>query len=85
MPHTGRFVKLRELLNYLGLIIMLVFYAGTWTFPAFYHVTEIYNSLIIFGALCILFLANIDIARKLKEKDPVLIILCITLIIAVIN
>ncbi len=85
MPHTGRYEKIRELLNYAALFILLVFYAGTWTFPAFYHVTEIYNSLIIFGALCIMFIANIDIAAKLKEKDVMLFLLCITLVIAVIN
>ena len=85
LPHTGRYEKIRELLNYAALLILLVFYAGTWTFPAFYHVTEIYNSLIVFGALCIMFIANIDIAGKLKEKDVMLFLLCITLVIAVIN
>ncbi len=64
---------------------MLVFYAGTWTFPAFYHVTEVYNSLIIFVSLCLFFVANIDIRSKIKEKDPMLFVLAAGLIIAVIN
>ncbi len=85
MPYTERYGKIREYLNYAALFILLVFYAGTWTFPAFYHVTEIYNSLIIFAALCILFIANVDILSRLKERDPMLIVLGAALIIAVIN
>ncbi len=64
---------------------MMVFYAGTWTFPLFYHVTEIYNSLIIFVCLAILFIANVDIREKIRERDIMLPVLALTLIIAVIN
>lgn len=85
LPHTEKFDKIREILNYTALFIMMVFYLGTWTFPGFYHVTEIYNTLIIFAALCILFLANIDIKEKIREKDVMLLVLGLTLIIAVIN
>jgi len=66
-------------------VIFMVFYAGTWTFAGFYHVTEIYNSLIMFVALGILFIANIDIMEKIKKREPMFFILAATLIIAVIN
>ncbi len=77
--------KIRNILNYAALAILMVFYAGTWTFPGFYHVTEIYNSLIVFTALVILFFANIDIVEKIRKKEPMFIVLAATLIIAVIN
>ena len=64
---------------------MMIFYAGTWTFPYFYHVTEIYNTLIIFACLTLLFLANIDIREKVRQRDVMLFILLITIITAVIN
>ncbi len=63
----------------------MIFYAGTWTFPGFYHVTEIYNSLIVFVALVILFFANVDIMEKIRKKEPMFVVLGATLIIAVIN
>ena len=52
--------KLHEAVNWLCFIAFMIFYAGTWTFPWFYHVTEIYNSLIIFAVLAILFLNNFE-------------------------
>ncbi len=64
---------------------MMVFYAGTWTFAFFYHVTEIYNSLIIFVCLLLLFIANIDIREKIRQRDKMLFLLGGTLLIAVIN
>ncbi len=85
MPDFKGHEKIRELLNYAAIIIMLVFYAGTWTFAYFYHVTEIYNSLIIFAALSILFLANVDIMKKIRERDRMLFVLMAALVIAVIN
>ncbi|MBQ7723966.1 MAG: hypothetical protein IJT63_00025 [Lachnospiraceae bacterium] len=77
--------KIKNILNYAALAILMVFYAGTWTFPGFYHVTEIYNSLIVFTALVILFFANVDIVEKIRKKEPMFIVLAATLIIAVIN
>ncbi|MCR5024944.1 MAG: hypothetical protein K6A90_11530 [Lachnospiraceae bacterium] len=77
--------KIRNILNYAALAILMVFYAGTWTFPGFYHVTEIYNSLIVFTALVILFFANVNIVEKIRKKEPMFIVLSTTLIIAVIN
>ena len=40
-----------QVINWIALIIMMVFYACTWTFAGFYHITEVYNTLIIFAAL----------------------------------
>ena len=85
MPYITRNEKIRNILNYAALILMMVFYAGTWTFPLFYHVTEIYNSLIIFGCLLILFAANIDIIEKIKKKDKFFLVLILAILIAVIN
>ena len=85
MPDSGRSEKIRNILNYIAFIAMMVFYAGTWTFPWFYHVTEIYNTLIIFGCLAILFIANVDIREKIRERDVMLPVLGVTLLIAIIN
>ena len=66
----------------------MIFYAGTWTIPKFYGVTEKYNSLIIFISLVILFLADPDRIRKLREapkKNPDLYILGLALVIAFSN
>ncbi len=85
MPHNRGTEKIRTVLNYAALAAMMVFYAGTWTFPLFYHVTEIYNSLIIFICLGILFIANIDIRERIKEKDVMLFILFAAVFIALVN
>ena len=77
--------KIRTVLNYAAFIAMMVFYAGTWTFPLFYHVTEIYNSLIIFLCLGVLFIANIDLRERIRQRDKMLLILFATVFIALIN
>lgn len=64
---------------------MMVFYAGTWISPRFYHVTERYNSLIIFGALALLFFINVDWIGRLREKDMLLFALIVSLAIATAN
>lgn len=58
---------------------------GTWTFPLFYHYTEKFNTLIVFVSLGMLFLANVDIFGKIKSKEPQLIVLIITLLLAAAN
>ncbi len=85
MSDTFRPEKLRGFLNYSALILMMVFYAGTWTFPLFYHVTEIYSSLIIFVCLLIIFFANIDIREKIRTRDRMFIVLILTILIATAN
>jgi hypothetical protein len=72
-------------LNWIPIGIMMVFYAGTWIFPWFYHVTERYNSLIIFVALALLFFINVDWLEGLKKKDVLLYALLAALIIATAN
>ncbi len=72
-------------LNWAALVIMMVFYAFTWTFPGFYHITEIYNTSIIFIALAILFFNNVNPLKKLKDKDPDFIVLMLALVIAAAN
>ena len=81
MNETG----IREKLNWIPLFIMMVFFGGTWIFPMFYHVTERYNSLIIFVCLALLFFINVDLIRRLKEKDKVLIATVAALLIASAN
>lgn len=72
-------------LNWTALIIMMVFYAFTWTFPGFYHITEIYNTSIIFVALAILFFNNINLVRKFREKDVAFYALTAAVVIAAVN
>ncbi len=85
MQNRDRTNRIRNALNWAALGILMVFYAGTWTFPAFYHVTEIYNTLIVFAALFLLFTANIRLKKKLGEKDPVLLLLGAALAAALFN
>ncbi|MCR5627483.1 MAG: O-antigen ligase family protein [Lachnospiraceae bacterium] len=77
--------KRREIINWIALSILMIFYAGTWTFPAFYHVTEIYNTSIVFVALGILFINNVNLIKKIKEKDIMLLVLAAALVIALVN
>ncbi|MBQ9605650.1 MAG: hypothetical protein IJV16_00535 [Lachnospiraceae bacterium] len=76
---------LRERLNWIPLVIMMIFFGGTWIFPMFYHVTERYNSLIIFVCLAGLFFINVDWKERLKQRDTVLIAVAAALLIATIN
>ena len=66
----------------------MIFYAGTWTIPKFYGITEKYNSLIIFISLALLFFANIDWLSLLGEgpkKNPDFYLLAAAIIIAAAN
>lgn len=77
--------KIKQAVNWLAIIILMVFYAGTWLSPLFYHITEIYNTSIVFGALLLLFFANVDIVAKIKKKEPELFVLAAAGIIALAN
>ncbi|MBR1913303.1 MAG: hypothetical protein IJ827_00580, partial [Lachnospiraceae bacterium] len=72
-------------LNWIPIAIMMVFYGGTWVSPWFYHVTERYNSLIIFVALALLFFINVDWVRQLKGRDTILIAMLLALGVASVN
>ena len=72
-------------LNWIPVAIMMVFYGGTWVSPWFYHVTERYNSLIIFVALALLFFINVDWVRQLKGRDTILIAMLLALGLASVN
>ncbi|MBQ9359639.1 MAG: hypothetical protein IJT96_01215 [Lachnospiraceae bacterium] len=76
---------LRERLNWIPIVVMMIFFGGTWIFPMFYHVTERFNSLIIFVCLAGLFFINVDWMERLKAKDKVLIAMVAALIIATVN
>lgn len=76
---------LRDKLNWIPLAVMMVFFAGTWVSPMFYHVTEKYNSLIIFICLAMLFFINVDWIGQLKKKDWALIAMISALVIASVN
>lgn len=76
---------LKEKLNWIPVIFMMIFFGGTWIFPMFYHVTEKYNSLIIFACLAALFFINVDWVGRLKAKDLTLIAMIASLVIASVN
>ncbi len=61
---------------------MMVFYAGTWSSPFFYHITEKYNSLIVFACLGLLFLLQADWLDFLKRRDWILLLTFGTILIA---
>ncbi len=79
---TGR---IREILSWIPLVLMMIFFAGTWSFPWFYHITEIYNSLIIFISLVLLFLIKVDWVAALKNKDIYLYITILAIVTATVN
>ncbi|MCR5747449.1 MAG: O-antigen ligase family protein [Lachnospiraceae bacterium] len=72
-------------LNWIPIAIMMVFFGGTWVSPRFYHVTERYNSLIIFVAFAILFFINVDWTGQLKKRDIALYAMLAALITATVN
>lgn len=63
----------------------MIFYGGTWLSPKFYHVTEIYNTSIIFVVCALLFFNNVDWWQKLKKRDFDLYLLAAVLLLAVVN
>ncbi len=77
--------KRRYIINWVAVAILMVFYAGTWLIPMFYHVTERYNTSIIFVCLGILFLNNVDFAGELKNRRPEIYVLGIACAIALAN
>ncbi len=77
--------RIKNAFNWAALGILMVFYAGTWTFPGFYHVTEIYNTLIVFVALVLLFFANVSLKEKLRQRDIPLLLMGAALLAALIN
>ncbi len=78
-------LKLSETAAWISLGILMVFYAGTWSSPFFYHITEKYNSLIVFAALFLLFVSKASPLSGLKSRDPVLWITGITILLALVN
>ena len=76
---------IKDRLAFIPLILMMVFFAGTWSFPYFYHITEKYNSLIIFAALSLLLLIKGDIIKRLKNRDTALILTGLAVVTAFIN
>lgn len=64
---------------------MMVFFAGTWQSPWFYHVTEKYDSLLIFISLVFIFFGKVRWTEKLRQHDRILIVMVLSLAVAVIN
>lgn len=83
--YNERAEKKRERLNWIPLGILFIFFAGTWVSPYFYHVTEKYNSLIVFVALAMMFFINVKWLDRLKDRDVTLIVMTASLVIAVVN
>ncbi|MBO4374954.1 MAG: O-antigen ligase family protein [Lachnospiraceae bacterium] len=83
--NNERTLILQDRLAFIPLVLMMIFYAGTWSFPYFYHITEKYNSLIIFIALFLLLLIKGNILDRLRKKDISLILTGLALVIAFAN
>lgn len=77
--------KRKYVINWIAVIALMIFYAGTWLFPMFYHVTERYNTSIIFVCLAILFLNNVDWVGELKKKSPELLATGLAMVVALAN
>ena len=78
-------VIIKDRLAFIPLVLMMIFFAGTWSFPYFYHITEKYNSLIIFAGLSLLLLIKGDIIERLKKRDIALILTGLAVLTAFIN
>lgn len=77
--------KRKEIINWIAIVLTMIFYSGTFLSPKFYHITEIYNTSIIFVVCAILFLNNIEWFHKLLTFDKELYLLGITFAIALAN
>lgn len=77
--------KRRNIINWIAIVIMMIFYAGTWLSPFFYHITEIYNTSIMFVVLAILFFNNVDFIKKLRQGEKELYVLGAACGIALVN
>lgn len=75
----------RKIINWVAIIMLMIFYAGTWLSPLFYHVTEIYNTSIVFVVLAILFFNNVNFIEGLKSFEIELYALGAAVLIASIN
>ncbi len=77
--------KLRNIINWIAVAGLMIFYAGTWLSPHFYHITEIYATLIVFVCLALLFFANVDWIAALKKRDLSLYALLAACPLALLN
>lgn len=77
--------KRKNIINWIAIAILMIFYAGTWLFPYFYHITEIYNTSIVFAALTLLFFNNIDFVNRLKHGEKELYVLGLACVTALVN
>lgn len=75
----------KEAVNWIALGILMIFYGGTWVSPHFYHVTEIYNSSIVFVACVLLFFNNVKWWQQLKSRNHEIYLLGAILLLAVVN
>ena len=77
--------KRRYIINWIAVVILMIFYAGTWLIPMFYHVTERYNTSIIFVCLGILFLNNVNWTGALLTFEREIWVLGIACVAALVN
>lgn len=77
--------KLKAFINYIAIAVLMIFYMGTWLSPYFYHITEIYNTLIVFAALAILFINNVPWIQGLRNREIELYLLIAGVGIAFVN
>lgn len=77
--------KRKNIINWIAVVLMMIFYVGTWLYPKFYALTEIYNTSIIFVCLAILLFNNVNVFEKLKNKEPEIYVLGIASIVALAN
>lgn len=75
----------KRIINWIAIIMMMIIYGGTWLSPWFYHVTEYYNTSLMFGVLAILFFNNVPWIKCLINKDWMLYVLVLAGIVAFIN
>ncbi|MBQ3785678.1 MAG: O-antigen ligase family protein [Lachnospiraceae bacterium] len=77
--------KLQNIINWTAITALMIFYGGTWLSPYFYHITEIYATLIVFACLAILFFANVDFIDALKKRELSLYALIVACPLALLN
>lgn len=76
---------IKDVITTVLILCLFIFYTLTFFVPKFYGMTEKYVGLFVFAILIPVFLININIIKKLREKDAELIALIALSAVTLIN
>ncbi|MBR4575181.1 MAG: O-antigen ligase family protein [Lachnospiraceae bacterium] len=85
MEEKKRRTDVKAVITTILLLILFVFYTLTFFVPKFYGMTEKYVGLFVFAILVLVFLVNVNIMDRLKDKDKGLIALIALAVVTAAN